>query len=554
MPADTAPAYDVVVVGAGVAGALMAWKLAAAGRRVVVLEAGPERDRVELVGAFARSLSKGSSSPYLGSPVDVQAPSPVESNKGKDHYLQDGPDDFKSTYERLAGGTTWHWLGNTPRFLPNDFRTWSLYGVGVDWPITYDDLEPYYVAAEQQLGVAGDGAEWDGLFGAWRSAPYPMPPIWRTHSDEVVARSLDGRTFDGTKVRMRITPQARNSIPYQGRPPCAGNSSCVPICPIAAKYDATVHIRLASALRTPAEFRMRCVVTRLVADETGRIVRVDYDEWSPKGKRRERRTVTADLVVVAAHAIETALLLLDSGLAPSGPVGRHLMDHPQGYGGAILPEPVYGFRGPPVVSGIDEFRDGDFRSHRAAFRISLGNDGWGRLQPLDGFVHDQIFSAKLLGPELRRSVNERGIRMFRMSFSTEMLPDPDNRVVVGDHDSKGNPQPKIHFFVPDYNLQSFETANGLLKKMFRRLGAPDTDTAFSYPASKFSGAGHIVGTCRMGAAAKDSVVDQFGRAHEHPNLYLVGAATFPTNGTANPTLTLAALTLRTADAILRDAQ
>lgn len=548
-PGDSATDCEVLVVGAGVAGALIAWKLASAGRHVIVLEAGPERtDRVELVGAFARSRTKNSSSPYLGTPTDLHAPSPTESDGDDGHYLQAGPSPFKSTYERLSGGTTWHWLGNTPRLLPNDFRIQSLYGVGVDWPIGYDDLEPYYVEAEQQLGVAGESKEWDGLFGAWRSAPFPMPPIWRTYSDEVVAAGIEGHSFDGARVRVRITPQARNSVPYQGRPPCAGNSSCVPICPIAAKYDATVHIGLARALPRPPEFRFCSVVTRLVPDESGRIVSVEYDRWSTDGERRERREATADLVVVAAHSIETPLLLLESGLARRGPVGLHLMDHPQGFGGAILPNPVYGFRGPPVVSGIDEFRDGDFRSARAAFRVSLGNDGWGRLEPLERLVHQQVFTKRLLGAPLREAVNERAIRMFRMSFSTEMLPERQNRVEVGGHDTKGNPRPKIYFSVPEYNRRTFEVATALLAQMFERLGA--VETAFSYPDSEFSGAGHIMGTCRMGTTPENSVVDHLGRAHEHRNLYLAGAATFPTIGTANPTLTLAALALRTADAIV----
>lgn len=302
----------------------------------------------------------------------------------------------------------------------------------------------------------------------------------------------------------------------------------MPICPIAAKYDATVHIAMARALPTPVDFRFRCVATRLLTDEEGRITSVEYDEWSANGERREGRSITADRVVVAAHAIETPLLLLVSGLAPQGPVGLHLMDHPQGYGGAILPAPVYGFRGPPVVSGVDEFRDGDFRAHRAAFRISLGNDGWGRLQPLEQVVDDRIFGDRLLGQELRDAINARGIRMFRMSFSTEMLPDPHNRVEVGELDAKGNPRPKLHFTFPEYNRSTFEVATALFGEMFRRLGA--TETRFSFPDTDFSGAGHIVGTCRMGATATDSVVDQFGRAHEHPNLYLVGAATFPRSG------------------------
>lgn len=546
--ADLDGDVDVLVVGAGVAGALIAWRLAAAGRRVLVLEAGPERDRAEMVGAFARSVHKGSSAPYEGTPADVHAPSPAESAGEDGHYVQAGPAPFKSTYERLAGGSTWHWLGNTPRLLPNDFRLRSTYGVGTDWPISYDDLEPWYVQAERELGVSGDAEEWAGVFGAWRSAPFPMPPIWRTYGDEVLARAIDGEEIGGVRVRMRITPQARNSVPYQGRPPCAGNSSCVPICPVAAKYDATVHIERARSLPTPARFEDRCVVTRLVPDAAGRITGVRFARWSPDGATRAEHAVGARVVVVAAHAIETPLLLQESGLAPSGPVGQHLMDHLQGFGGAILPTQVFPFRGPPVVSGIDDLRDGPHRRSQAAFRISVGNDGWGRLEPPEETVRARIFEDGLLGPELRAAVNHRVTRMLRMSYSTEMLPDAANRVEVGGYDAKGNPRPRVHFSVSDYNRQAFESANSLLRALFARLGAGET--AFSYPGTEFSGAGHIMGTCRMGRHARDSVVDDRGRAHEHPNLYLAGASLFPTAGTANPTLTAAALALRTAQAIL----
>jgi choline dehydrogenase-like flavoprotein len=545
---EAAEAADVVVVGAGVTGALVAWKLAAGGRRVVVLEAGPERlDRSELVGAFARSIDKGSSAPYLGTPADAHAPSPSESDRDGGHYDQAGPDPFMSTYERLAGGSTWHWLGNAPRLVPSDFRLRSTYGVGVDWPIGYDDLEPWYAEAERELGVAGDADEWDGVLGASRSYPFPMPPIWRSHGDAVVAAALDGHVVDGVTLRVRRSPQARNSVPYQGRPPCAGNSSCVPICPIAAKYDATVHLDRARRLPVPAEIRTRCVVTRLVPDGEGRIVGIRYDRWSEDGERRTSHELVPELVVLATHAIETPLLLLASGLARQGPVGLHLMDHPQGFGGAILAQPVFPFRGPPVISGIDELRDGPQRAERAAFRISVGNDGWGRLEPPEQTVRHSIFDDGLLGPELRAAVNHRVTRMLRMSYSTEMLPDPGNRVELAGHDAKGNPRPRLHFTVPDYNRRAFAEATALLERLFDRLGA--VETAYSYPATAYYGAGHIMGTCRMGTDARTSVVDHLGRAHEHPNLWLVGAALFPTIGTANPTLTAAALALRTADAI-----
>ena len=547
--------HDVIVVGAGVAGALMAWHLAESGARVLVLEAGDEyQDRLELVGRYAVAKTKTPSAPYANDLSEEHAPSPRLTDGNDRHYIQSGPNFFKSTYERLVGGSTWHWLGNTPRFIPNDFKLHSEYGVGVDWPISYDQLEPWYVKAEHQLGVSADHDEWVEVLGAWRSKKFPMSSIWPTFGDSVVASAIHGQYFDGTRVEIRATPQARNSRPYQGRPPCAGNSTCVPICPIAAKYDATVHVAKARRASTAAEIRPRCVVKRLVAGSSGRIERVEYDRWTPGRSTRERRRATAKIYVLAAHAIETPLILLESGLAREGPVGKNLMDHPQGYGGAVLPEPVYPFRGPPVTSSIDAYRDGAFRNERAAFRISIGNDGWGRLESIRATIEKKILEDKLLGSELRTSLNERVTRMLRFSYSTEMLPDERNRVTVGGHDAHGNPRPKIHFRLDPYNIRSFDAATHLLDQFFDRLGA--TERKYSHPDSKgratYEGAQHIVGTCRMGSSEHDSVVDSKGRAHEHSNLFLAGASIFPTSGTANPTLTAAALALRTADQVVRE--
>jgi len=197
-----------------------------------------------------------------------------------------------------------------------------------------------------------------------------------------------------------------------------------------------------------------------------------------------------------------------------------------------------------VTSGIDEFRDGDFRRERAAFRVSIGNDGWGRMEPIQETIRQEIFCGGLLGKALRKRLRDRITRMIRFSYSTEMLPDEANRVELAGYDDKGNPRPEIHFHLPKYNVRTFQFARQLFADFFQRLQA--VETKFSYPGKDFSGAGHIMGTARMGSTGKTSVVDSYCRAHEHPNLYVVGASAFPTCGTANPTLTVAALALRAA--------
>ena len=154
---------DVVVVGSGVAGALVAFQLAKAGVKVTILEAGPPVDRDEAVEVFRAATAKVPESPY---PNTAWAPHPTVLDigvPGTGYFIQDGPDPFGSTYERIVGGTTWHWLGTTPRLLPSDFRMKTLFGVGVNWPISYADLEPWYVKAEYAIGVAGDSDQRPGL-------------------------------------------------------------------------------------------------------------------------------------------------------------------------------------------------------------------------------------------------------------------------------------------------------------------------------------------------------------------------------------------------------
>ena len=386
--------YDVIIVGSGVAGALCAWKLSTLGDyRILILEAGNngigEGQRVEFHHAMDRQGNRGDMfAPYLELESRKFAPSPEKATRPLDQRADEkyydyttGPtgskDTFRAGYTRLVGGSTWAWRGNCPRFLPTDFRLQSEYGVGRDWPISYDDLESYYCEAEKELGVAGNHEELDGLFGGFRSRPFPMPGIPLTYSDKLVKGLIDGQTVLGTKIDVVTTPQARNSRPYDGRPACEGHSNCIPLCPIHAKYDATVHLR--RALANPlVKLQPGAVVSKLAADSEGRITRVLYRDWL-RGDPKQDREVTGRVIVLAANAIETPKLLLMSNLAKrSGQVGANLMDHIQWEVAALFPKPVYPFRGPQSVTGIEAFREGAFRSQRSGFRMTIGNDGWGR--------------------------------------------------------------------------------------------------------------------------------------------------------------------------------
>jgi choline dehydrogenase-like flavoprotein len=547
--------FDVVIIGAGVAGAMVAYRLASAGASVLMLEAGVRNpERAQLAGTYATAPIKTPHSAYVQIEADSKTPSP---DSATDYYEQtsEQPDNqYKSGYERRTGGSTWHWLGHTPRMLRADFEMKTRYGKGKDfpagmgdWPITYDDLEPWYCEAEAEMGIAGSDEEWNNLFDSPRSKPFPMSMIWPSYSDTWIAGKINGKKFEGAEYLVKSTPSARNSSLYDGRPPCAGNSICVPICPIGAKYDGYVHVR--KAIKEGAALWEQCVVTGMKADADGSVHTVLYKTYGGF-----EGTITGDIVVVAANAIETAKLLLMANLANrSDQVGRNLMDHLSKSTYGLAPERLFPFRGPPSTSGIESFRDGAFRSKYAGFRVSLNNDGWARRGAPMVQILDLVGKGKVIGAELQTKLFDQVTRQVRLSCSVEVAPDPNNRVELSTKKFDGMklPVPKLTFTPSDYSLRGLMHATKTLRDMFKRIGTQDKDIIDPNDSDPkaFDGAGHVMGTCRMGKDRKASVVNAQCRAHDHGNLFIVGASVFPTVGSPNPTLTLAALALRAAEEI-----
>lgn len=526
---------DVVVVGSGIAGALLAAGLASAGIKVAILEAGERVDRAAATTRFWNALIKVPECPY---PSSSQAMHPVSDDPDY-WYRQAGPDKFKSTYLKVVGGTTWHWLGTCLRLLPNDFRLKSAYGRGVDWPISYTELEPFYGRAEMEIGVAGDAAD---TLGSPRSSAYPMPAIPQSYLDKAFASALAGSIYE-----LRSTPQGRNSIERAGRPPCCGNASCIPICPVQAKYDATVHLAVAEEKGAVVHERSTAVFVEAGADR--RISAIRFKDWSGAEAR-----VTAKVFVIAAHAIETPRLLLASrsqawpeGLANgSDQLGRNLMDHPIQLSWALADHPVWPYRGPLATSGIENLRDGDFRRNRSAFRIEIGNDGWSWPTGAPVTSAQKLAREGLTGKALDEALLMEAARHVRLASLTEQLPHPQNRVML-DPDRKdvyGVPLPRLAYRLDDYVKAGLAAARAAHTEIFARLGT----TGLNH-GGEAEGAGHIIGTARMGDDPRSSVVDRDLVSHDHPNLFILGSATFPTGATANPTLTIAALSLRAVDKV-----
>jgi choline dehydrogenase-like flavoprotein len=528
---------DVVVIGSGVAGALVAHQLATAGVDVLILEAGPRVTRDQIVANFEVDPIKSPESSY---PDSAHGPRPTVVALG-DYYVQEGPDTFGSTYQRVVGGTTWHWLGTVLRMHPNDFRARSEYGVADDWPISYDELARWYDKAEHELGVSGDAG---ALVGPPGPKKFRLPMIPQSYADNAVAAALAG-----TDMVVSPTPQARNSVASDGRPACCGNHQCIPVCPVGAKYDATVH--LTKAEKAGARLLDNAVVHAIDVAGNGLIHRVRFKR--PDGTEGE---ATANTFVLAAHAIEGPKLLLMSrtdalpnGVAnSSGQVGRNLMDHPVQLSWCTTADPVNGYRGPLSTSGIENLSDGPFRSDRGAFRIELANDGWNFPGRPPYLTSKDLTAQGLRGSALREALRQRAMRDFRTASLVEQLPDADNRVELADgqRDALGLPRPRIHYRVDGYTQAGMAESRRRHDQIFDALGA-----TFREHATSPFGAGHIMGTTRMGSNPATSVVDREQRSWDHPNLFCLGSGTFVTSGTANPTLTLAALALWAAETIER---
>ena len=590
------PDYDVAIVGAGPVGAILARRLGAAGARVLVLEAGPAAGRTWAeyeanVEQYRAAGFKVPNSPYY-SPPDAPSPNVLDIRKltpgslpdDNGYFVQDGPLPFASDYLRSQGGTMLHWLGTCLRMLPNDFEAGSRYGRGRDWPLCYDELRPFYEEAELELGVAADVEDQRYLgqtFGP--GYVYPMHRIPPSYLDRCVAGEVDGRSalLDGQPCELLVssTPQARNSMPNphydggRGYEPigahgaphqglrCEGNSSCIPICPVQAKYNP---LKTWARVEGDVELRTQCVVSRLIHSGRGPISALEYIAYSDGEQPAAPERVTATVFVLAGNSIENAKLLLASGVPNSSDqIGRNLMDHPYVLAWALMPYAVGAFRGPSSTSGIEVLRDGPFRSQRAAFRMEICNWGWdfAAFAPYAGVA--SAVGDGLFGAELRARLADRIPRQFHFGFLFEQLPNPANRVYVDDAylDPLGIPRPRIRYDVDLYTRAGMRAARELWTQLFAYLGASDateywqTDPGYlSYDGQPYSyhGAGHNVGTHRMGDKREDSVVDSDQRCWDHENLYLIGCGSLPTIATSNPSLTMAALAVRSVGSLRDD--
>jgi choline dehydrogenase-like flavoprotein len=447
-------------------------------------------------------------------------------------------------YAKVVGGSSIHYAANYWRFRPIDFIEFGRKG-GVDgaaladWPITYDDLEPYYSAVEWAAGVSGQGGL-DPKEG-FRSRPYPMPPLDITGPGvlmEVGARKMGWRALPA--------PMAIASRPYRGRDACHNCGFCwfFP-CEWGAKSGSNFTMIPEAVETGRCEVRTECKVRKVETDARGRVTGVMYYD-------RERRDVfqRARVVFLCANGAETPRLLLMSksnlhpdGLANgSGLVGRHLMFNGNTAGNGEFEHEVNGHKGPPVTRITLE----PYELDKEGFMGGGGFDFRYCFPPTLSML-----SLPGDGPQWGSGFKEAMRRMHtRTSYCwghTTQLPVPTNAVDLDPEvkDGWGLPAIRVTFREHEHDVRMMRWFHDRGIDLLKAAGA--VRTWGQAPGEDPGGAVHMLGTCRMGNDPRTSVVDRYHRAHGMPNLFVVDGSSFVTAGRGQPTLTIQALAFRAAD-------
>jgi len=497
---------DMVIVGAGAGGLVLAQRLARAGWKVVVLEKGPfwdpDRDWV--------SDEAGSHALYWTDKRIIGGADPVE--MGKNNSGQG------------VGGSMTHFAGYTPRFHPSDFEVRTRDGVAVDWPISYWELKPYFERVELELPVAGQDWPW----GDPHSYPHTAHPV-------AGAASVAWKGAREHGIEMRVGPVAITNGVFGNRPHCIYRGFCLEGCKVNAKASPLI-THLPDAIEHGCEVRADSMALRVEVNGDGdRVTGVTYihdggEEFQP-----------ADAVAVCGYAIESPRLLLNStskrwpnGLANDHDlVGRYVMVQGATQVAARFPLELRMYKAPPPeISSEDFYETDETRGFARGFSIQTVGP-----LPIEWSTHvmaDGHWGAALR--EYMRDYNHWSV----LGVLCELLPSPDNRVTLADEkDQYGLPIARYDHSLGDNDKKNIAYASRVLEEIWQGAGAQDTMKIDRYA--------HLVGGCRMGFTPEDSVVDSSHKAWGLENLYVVDGSVFPTQGAANPALPIMALADRCAD-------
>jgi choline dehydrogenase-like flavoprotein len=504
---------DCVVIGTGAGGAPLLARLAMAGLKVVALEAGPWHDprkdfaTDELAQSFLfwndERLSAGKNAVAFGN-----------NNSGTG-----------------VGGSTLHYTAYTPRAQDDDFHLHRDFGVGVDWPFGYDELEPYYDELEHFLGVSGPG---NYPWGKARKRGYPLAPLPLNGAAQLMQRGCEH-----LGIRTSAAANAALSARYyqEGvgwREACTNRGFCQAGCNNGAKASMDVTF-LPLAAAHGADIRPNSYVTEIERDSLGHVTGVVYVQNSIQQRVKCRN------LFLCAGAIETPRLLMLNELAlTSGQVGRNFMAHTGVQVWGTFAEDIRPYKGIPgslISEDTHRPKDADFAGGYLLQSIGV--------MPVT--FASQAARARQLWGQAGRDYMRNYNHIAGINILGDCLPHADNFVELAEEkDVRGVAKPRVHFTAQQNELRMTAHAENIMRQIWSAAGATDI---WAYPRYA-----HIIGTARMGLSGDDAVVDANGRAFDVPNLYICDNSVFPSALGVNPALTIMALSLRTADKFLEKEQ
>ena len=538
---DTRNEVDFVIIGSGASGGVLAKELSVSGFDVVVLEQGPYRTPAdfthdELMVFFNNEMMKH---PGWTDPQTYRASEDVESQMA----AQMPP----ALYARTVGGSSVHFSGNYWRFHPLDFEERSLLGpiAGTgfaDWPVTYEELEPYYTKVDWQIGVSG----FPGPFDPPRSRPFPMPPLPVKSS---------GVLLEQGAIKCGLHPQpaplAVLSQPFNGRPACVHCGFCLAFgCEVSAKSSTLAAMIPLAEASGHCEIRPLSTVFRIETNEQGRVTEVVYRDAAGEELSQKARAV-----ILAANGAETPRLLLlsessrhPSGLSnASGLVGKYLMGNAHSALHAEFEHPLNDFKSVQCSRIVHDFYDSD------PDRGFYGGGGLDArplmnatpvMSALDGIPED----VPMWGSDYKKFLARSFTHQMAVLGSTTSLPLVQNNISLDPEvrDAMGRPALRVTYTDHPDDLAMAAFLQDRAEEIMVAAGA---QRIWREPVGTQNVLAHLLGTCRMGNDPESSVVDRYHRSHEIPNLFICDGSSFVSSGRGQPTMTIQALAFRAAEHI-----
>jgi choline dehydrogenase-like flavoprotein len=536
---------NAVIIGAGAGGGIVAKELAEAGLNVVLLERGKWYSPFDCRKDDLRNQRTSPLGQAFG-PDDERNPRVLVDLQGRERVVRASGGSYHNNAACVGGGT-FSYGAMAWRYMEKDFRMRSTYGrlagsTLEDWPVSYQDLEPYYEKAEWEIGVSGDVS--GDPFHAPRRRALPMPPLPPNREQELLypaAKRLGLHPFD--------IPMLRNSVPYNGRPACMRCRWCVGFaCEVDAKCG-THNTVIPKALATKnCELHTECVVKEILANERGRVTGIAYFD-----EHDRLQQLDADVVVACCGAIESARLLLNSKsrMFPDGLgnrhdwVGRNLQGHTYSGAFGLMPMDIYDDLGPGAGIAISDYNHGNpgliggamlanefiRLPYQFVSMIPPGLPRWGK-------AHKDFMRSAY-----RRAIAVQGPTQEMPVFESRVQVDP----VVKDH--WGIPVARLSGDKHPHTIEISTVMAGKAEAWLKEAGAAQTWKKL--PGHGLSAGQHQAGTCRMGDDPTTSVVNPYCQVHDVDNLFVIDASVHVTNGGFNPVLTIMAMAYRASDHLVK---